>query len=153
MCVYVPYQYELFASYGHNHRRGRTLIQRDYFVYRKRVAVFEQVQDIVGLVQYVHGSKPHANQFRNLCYADVRYSLNIEAVYLPSQRGYSRKQRDIIGSTAKTILSISCVSVHSLGAVQPCRIQAVLTQVIRLHLAYQCIGYLNGVTWEKTPAE
>ncbi len=56
-----------------------------------------QMQNTIRFIKYIQRSKLYANQFRDVLNADISYSFNVEAVYLPSQRSYPLKQ----GNAAK----------------------------------------------------
>jgi len=101
------------------------LIQRDYFVYKKGVIVFMQVQDIVCFVKYIQRSKPYTNQIRNVFNANLGYSPNVETVYLPSQRSYLLKQGNAAVRVVNSFFRTLIASVHSLKAVQLCPIHTV----------------------------
>jgi hypothetical protein len=75
------------------------LIERNYFVYKKWMIALLQMQNTIRFIKYIQRSKPYANQFRNVLNANIGYSFNVEAVYLPSQWSYPLKQ----GNTATRV--------------------------------------------------
>lgn len=113
MGVYIRYQYQLFAFYSHNHKGRRSLIQRDYFIYEKRMVVLMQVQNIIRFIEYIQRSKPYANQFWDAFNANISYSFNVEAVYLPSQRSYLLKQGNVDIRVVSSISRAFIGTMHS----------------------------------------
>jgi hypothetical protein len=81
------------------------------------------VQDIVCFIKYIQRSKPYANQIRNVFNANIGYSLNVETVYLPSQRSHLLKQGNAAARVVNSIFRTFIASVHnSLKMVQLCPI-------------------------------
>ena len=114
MGVYVSYQDELFTSHSHNHRGWLILIERNYFVYKKWMIVFLQVQNTVCFIEYIQRGKPYADQFRKIFDANIGYSFNVEAVYLPGQRRYLLKQGNTAASVVGAIFEIFITLAHNL---------------------------------------
>jgi hypothetical protein len=92
MCIYIFCQYKLFASHGHDHRRWRVLVQRNYFIYKKWVVAFIQVQNAICFIEYIQRSKPYVDQISYVFYADISYPVQVKAVYLSGQWSNLLKQ-------------------------------------------------------------
>ena len=94
------------------------MIERNNLVYRKRVIMLVQVQDVVRLVKYVYRGKPGADQGRYSADTNVGYSIDIQAVYLSGQWCHLLEQRNaaarIIGGPGGIILT----SIHNSAAIR-----------------------------------
>lgn len=73
-----------------------------------------EVQNIVCFIQYIQRSKSHANQIGDVLNANISYSFDVEAVYLPSQWSYLLKQGNTAMGGVTGIIGTLIASVHSL---------------------------------------
>jgi hypothetical protein len=77
------------------------------------MVVLMQVQNIIRFIEYIQRSKPYANQFWDAFNANISYSFNVETVYLPSQRSYLLKQRNVVIGLVSSISRAFIGSMHS----------------------------------------
>ncbi len=122
--VDVAGQDQTLALDRHHHRRRRILTQRHDLVDGKRMVVFDQMQNAVGLIERVERGKPRPDHQRNLRDTHVRDAVDVQAVDLPGQWSHLLQERDS-GHTVR------CVLIGSLAIVNhgPTRTSAPLTVV------------------------
>ena len=128
MSIYVRHQYKLFTSYSHNHKRCRSLVERNDFVYEKRMIMLVQMQNIARFIKYIQRSKACTHHSRNAFNANISYSIDFKTVYLPSQRGNLLKQADVAVFIINGLCGSFIGSTHISQVIQFCLIHSVSGQ-------------------------
>src|SRR4030042_3222554 len=77
--------------------------------------VLLQVQDIICFIEYIQRGKSYVDQSGNIVNTDIGYPLDVKAVYLPGQRCYTLKQRNIRVGSVSCIIGTLVASVHRLS--------------------------------------
>jgi hypothetical protein len=73
-------------------------------------------QNIVCFIKYIQRSKSHANQFGDVINANIGYSFDVEAVYLPGQWSYLLKRGNTARSGVTGIIGTLTALVHSFNS-------------------------------------
>ena len=110
-----------------------------------------QVQDIVRFIEYIQWSKTCMNQFRNAFNANVSYPIDIETVYLPSQRSNLFEQKNAAIGIIKSPCWTFIGSVHISRVIQFCPIRAI--SVNKMIFLIPSIGYFCWCIWQKASAK